>query len=94
MALTMLQSSAPFLAGFFERRQRIDGFAALGDGEHGAALVDNRIAIAVFAAVIDFDVQARQLLDVEFTDESAVVTGAAGDGDNPLKRCWPARRSG
>ena len=42
-------------------------------------LVDDGVAVAEFAAVIDFDGDLRQALDHEFAGEAGVPTGAAGD---------------
>ena len=41
--------------------------------------VDDRIAVAELAAVIDFDRDARQLLDHELAGQRRVPAGAAGD---------------
>ncbi len=74
-----------FHARFFHRRQRIDCLAALCDGEHGRPLVEDGIAIAKFAAVIDLDMQTRQCLDIKLAHQSTKVAGAAGDGDHAVE---------
>ncbi len=68
-----------FLAGFAFGGERVGGFAGLADGDREAVLVDDGIAIAEFAAVIDFDGKMRQPLDHEFAGKPGVPAGAAGD---------------
>ena len=46
---------------------------------------EDGIAIAEFAAVVDFDRNARQALDHEFAGEGGVPTGAAGDDAHALE---------
>ena len=49
-------------------------------------LVDNRIAIAELRGDIHLDEDARHLLDVVFSDETRVVSRAAGDDVNLIER--------
>ena len=48
-------------------------------------LIDDGIAIAEFAAVVHFDVKARQALDHEFAGQSGVPAGSAGDDFTPVE---------
>src|SRR5208282_2924301 len=73
------------LAGFAFGRKRVRGFARLADGDDEAVLVENRIAIAEFAAVVDFDRNVRQPLDHEFPGEPGVPARAAGDDLDVVK---------
>ena len=49
------QRFGAFLFGFALRGQGVRGFAGLADADHQRVRVDDGIAIAEFAAVIDFD---------------------------------------
>ena len=65
--------------GFVQGRQRVGGFAGLRNHDGQRVRPDDRIAIAEFAAVIDFDGNPRQPLDHELAGQRRVPTGAAGD---------------
>src|SRR6185437_4700763 len=67
------------LAGFALRSESVRRFAGLADGNDQAMLIENRIAVTKFAAVIDLDGEMSEALDHEFAGESCVPTGAAGD---------------
>ena len=58
--------------------ERVGGFAGLGDEQSEGVAIGNRIAIAVFAGVVDVDRQAGESLDHVFAGEGRVPTGAAG----------------
>ena len=68
--------------GFVERRPRIRGLARLGDDDGQLVGRDDRVAIAVLRAVLDFDRHLRQRLDHVLADEPRVPRRAARqDGD-------------
>ena len=48
--------------------------------------VDDRVAVAVLRAVVDFDRHARELLDQELADERRVPRRAAGEDRDLLDR--------
>ncbi len=81
-----------FLAGFLYGCQRVYRLARLGDGQHGGVLIQNRVAIPVFAAVIAFHAHARHVFDEEFAHQAAVIAGAAGHGDDLLDAFGVFRR--
>src|SRR6266704_6976301 len=65
--------------------QRIGGLAGLTDA-HGQRLrIHNRVAIAEFASVIDFDLKTSKTLNHEFCGQPSVPARAAGDDTHLLK---------
>ena len=79
MALTMLHSVAP-LSRASSIAASVSTVSPLWVMARTAVLlVDDRVAVAVLAAVIDLDVEPRQLLDVELADQRAEIARAAGD---------------
>ena len=62
--------------GFALTRQRVGGFARLRNANRQRLRIQNRIAIAELAAVIDFHRNARQPLDHEFPGEPRVPARA------------------
>jgi len=68
---------------FFKRGQRIDGFTALRDREYGCRFVDDGVAVAKFAAVVNVNLYPRQLLEIELAYQTAEVAGSTGhNGDS------------
>src|ERR1700676_3138899 len=67
-----------FELGFALSGQGIRSFAGLADANGERSGVEDGIAIAEFAAVVDFDLHASEALDHEFSGESGVPTGSAG----------------
>src|SRR3984893_9790505 len=66
------------LPGFPLRGDRVRRFTRLTDADHQAVPIEDRVAIAKFASVIDLDGNVREPLDHEFSGESGVPAGAAG----------------
>ncbi len=64
--------------GFALPRQRVRGFTGLADAHRQGLAVQNGIAIAKLAAVIDFHLHAGQSLDHEFPSQARVPTRSAG----------------
>src|SRR5690242_4179819 len=73
------------LLGFALGRDGVRRFARLADADGQRLGVENGIAVAEFAAVIDFDRQTGEPLDHKFSGESRVPTGAASDDANLLE---------
>ena len=86
------EAAGALALGFAQRRQRVGGFARLRDGDGERLVVDDRIAIAVFGAVVHFDRQLRELLDHELADERGVPRGAAGEQRDLVDRLADRRR--
>src|SRR5688572_30558059 len=73
----------------FDGSKRVYRFATLRNGEHQVRRLDNRLAIAEFAGVIDLDRNARQPLKVILADQSGeIARPTSNDGDlvEPLRR--------
>jgi len=70
---------------FALRGQRVRGFAGLADANGQRFGIEDGIAIAKFAAVIDFDLQAREALDHEFAGEGGVPACSTGDNAHLLE---------
>ena len=79
MTLQMVISFAPLLLRLLHAGDRVGGLARLRDADDERALVDDRIAVAVLGAVVDFDRNARGILEQELADQSRVPRRAAGD---------------
>src|ERR1700719_990240 len=73
------QRLGAFLLGFALGRKRVGGFAGLADADDERAIAHNGIAVAELAAVIHFHGNPGQAFDHEFTRQTGVPTGAAGD---------------
>ena len=75
------------LLGLALRGQSVRGFAGLADANRQRFGIDDRVAIAEFAAVIHFDGNFREPLDHELAGLPGVPAGAAGDdldvGESP-----------
>src|SRR5260370_15342323 len=56
--------------------QRVGGLARLRDADHQRVLVDDRLAVAELRRRLDFDRDARQVLDDVFAEKRSVVGGA------------------
>ncbi len=69
--------------GFFQRRQGIGGFTGLGNGHYQRARLQYRPAIAVFTGHFHLAWHAGQLFKPVAGDQTCVVTGAAGQNQNP-----------
>ncbi len=70
---------------FTLRGKRVRCFAGLADANGQCFGIEDGIAIAEFAAVIDFDLQAREALDHEFSGEGGVPACSAGDDAHLLE---------
>ena len=75
--------------GIAQRRQRIGGLAGLRDEEREIALAQRRIAIAEFGGDIDFDRQARELLEPVFGD----IAGIAAVPQATMEMRWISLKS-
>ena len=62
-----------------QRRQRVGGLAGLRDDDGELVLRDDRVAVAVLGAVVDFDRHLRQRFDQVLADQAGVPRRAAGD---------------
>ena len=82
----MAMLRAPLRLGLAQRRQRVGGLARLRDDDGERVRRDDRIAVAVLRAVVDFDRHARQLLDQELADQRRVPRRAAREDRDPLDR--------
>ncbi len=65
--------------------ERVRRFTRLRNDHGERVRLDDRVAVAEFAAVIDFDRNARQLFDHELARERGVPAGAAGDNFHLLE---------
>ena len=78
-----------------QRRQRVRRLARLRHDDGEPAVVDGRLAIAVFRGDVDLDRQPRQPLDPILADEPGHIGGAAGDDRHarqPLRVGRPGER--
>ena len=73
-----------FLLGFLEGGERIGRFAGLADGEYKRARLDNRVPVAEFGCVFDFDRDAGEVFDHVFADHAGIVACAAGGDDDSV----------
>ena len=73
-----------FLLGFAESGERICSFAGLADGNDESTRLDNRVSVAEFRSVFDFDRDASQVFDHVFTDHACIVARAAGGDDDAV----------
>ena len=67
-------------------RDRVRGFAGLRNQQRDRVGIDDRIAIAPLAGVIDFHGYAGEGFDHEFTGQPGMPTGAAGGDIDFLQR--------
>ena len=67
-----------FALGFALGGDGVGGFSGLRDQQRHRVGAEDRIAIAPFAGVVDFDGNAGQIFDHELSGESGMPTGAAG----------------
>jgi len=74
----MERTFAPFWR-FALGRERVRRLTGLADGDDQAVLVEDRVAIAEFAAVVHFDGHVRQPFNHKFSGEPCVPARAAGD---------------
>jgi len=63
-------------------RQRIGGLARLRDHHRERRRIRHRLAVAVFARDVDFDMDARQLFDEAFAEQGRMPRRAAGEQDD------------
>ncbi len=82
----------PFAPRFAHRRQRIDGFTRLADGEHERVLLHGGVAVAEFAGVIALGRDAREFLHQVLAHHRRVQGRAAGDVDDAVHRAQFGRR--
>ena len=73
-----------FLLGFAESGERVCGFTRLADGNDERTRLDNRVSVAEFRSVFDFDRDASQVFDHVFTDHACIVARAAGGDDDAV----------
>lgn len=73
-----------FLLGFAESGERICSFAGLADGNDESSRLDNRVSVAEFRSVFDFDRDASQVFNHVFTDHACIVACAAGGDDDAV----------
>ena len=85
MTLQMASVGEPLQLCFALRRQSVRGFAGLTDANGQGFRIHEWIAIAEFAAVVDFDLQARQPLDHEFPGQGGVPARSASDDAHLLE---------
>ena len=85
MTLQMASVGEPLSFGFALRGQSVRGFSGLADADRQRFCIEDGIAIAEFAAVIDFDLQAGKPFDHELSGEAGVPAGAAGDDAHLLE---------
>ena len=71
-----------------QRRQRVRRLARLRDDDGQSAIVDGRLAIAVFRGDIDLDRQPRPALDPIFGDEPGNIGSAAADDRHAREPPW------
>ena len=88
--LTTATRARALLLGVAQRGQRVGGLAGLRDEDRQAALVDRRLAVAIFAGDVDLDRQPGEALDPVFADEARHIGGAAGD-DRDARRALRRR---
>ena len=84
--LQMAMLLAPLRLRLAQRRQRVGGLARLRDDDRQLVRRDDRVAIAVLGAVVDFDRDLRQRLDQVLADQAGVPGRAAGDDRDLLQR--------
>ena len=89
--LTTASAPPPPPLGVAQRRQRVCGLAGLRDEDRQAALVDRRLAVAIFARDIDLDRQLGEALDPVFADEAGDMRRAAGDDRDAVQRAGVGR---
>ena len=65
-------------------RQGVGGFTGLRNGNHHVILVDDRLAVAEFAAVLHLHRNPGKLLDAIHGDQAGMPGGAAGGDDDAL----------
>ena len=70
-------------------RQRVHRLPALGDGQHGRPLVDERIAVAELGTIVHLHRDTSQGLDEEFAHQPGIGRGAAGHDDDPFDLLCP-----
>ncbi len=79
------QRGRAFRFRFALGRQRVCGFAGLADAHGKSFRIHNRVAIAEFASVVDFDGKTGETFNHEFGGQPSVPAGAAGDDAHLLK---------
>ena len=72
------------LLGFLEGGERVCGFAGLANGDYERPRLDNRVSVAEFRSVFDFDWNASQVFDHVFADHACVIAGAASCNDDAV----------
>ena len=75
----MAMLSAPFRLRLAQRRERVGRLARLRDDDRQLVRRDDRIAIAVLGAVVDFDRHLRERLDEVLADQRRMPRRAARD---------------
>ena len=83
-AVTDGECCCAFLLGFAESGERVCGFTRLADGNDERTRLDNRVSVAEFRSVFDFDRDAGQVFDHVFTDHASIVACAAGRDDDAV----------
>ena len=77
LQMARLDTAVPL--GLTKGRQRVGGFARLGDDDGELVRLDDGIPVAIFGAVVDLDGNSRQRLDQEFADETRMPGRSARD---------------
>ena len=78
--------------GLAQRGERVGRLARLRDDDRQRVRRDDRVAVAVLGAVVDFDRHARELLDQELADQPGVPRRAAREDRDALDCRAAARR--
>ena len=83
-AVTDGERGCALLLRFLQSGKRVCRFTGLADGEHERTRLDNRVSVAEFRSVFDFDRNASQVFNHVFTHHAGVVACAASRNDDAV----------
>src|SRR5687767_10081209 len=78
------QNSRLLPLGFAHSCQGVGCFSGLADRYNERAVIEDRIAVAKFRSVVDFDGDTRQFLEKKLSDQGSMPGGPAGDDVNAI----------